>query len=270
MGTTRGWLLLLLGQVVVVAAIGVGITAMQSRAAASGGEVPAAVLIPLRVVAVVALVGIVACIPLLMLRWFTAAQLRIGNAGHPMVDFLERHETGTVRVVWAVWALGALVALPVMLRDVREDRRVARIVDAPGGVVPAGTEVVTPRAGTPIHAAILDALRAHVKASGQLDADHLRMANGWAFVRATEVVSLEGGERQETDLTAAALLELQAAPGTWQVIETWTLPGDARLPLAEFTRRLAVYQASVGLPAALFPDDLAPAPNAPAPNAAAR
>lgn len=262
MGTTRSWLLLLLGQIVVFAGVGVGITAMQARAAASGGEVPSAVLVPLRAVAVVALVGIVACIPLLMLRWFTAAQLRVGNAGHPMVEFLQRHETGVVRGLWAVWALGALIALPVMIRDVREDRRVARIVDAPGGVVPTGTAVVTPREGSPTRWAILDALRAHLKAGGRLEADHVRTANGWAFVRATEVVALEGGERQETDLTAAALLELQAATGAWQVIEVWTLPGDARLPLAEFTRRLGIYQASVGLPAALFPDDLAPAPAA--------
>ena len=68
---------------------------------------------------------------------------------------------------------------------------------------------------------------------------------------------LEGGEQQETDLTVAALLSTGPA-GAWQVVEVWTLPDDARLPLAEFRRRLGVFQAAGGLPWALFPDDLRP------------
>jgi hypothetical protein len=34
--------------------------------------------------------------------------------------------------------------------------------------------------------------------------------------------------------------------------------GDARLPMAEFRRRLGVYQVAGGLPWALFPDDVRP------------
>jgi hypothetical protein len=61
----------------------------------------------------------------------------------------------------------------------------------------------------------------------------------------------------DADLTVAALLSTDAR-GTWEVIEIWTLPGEARLPMTEFRRRLGVFQVTAGLPWALFPDDIRP------------
>jgi hypothetical protein len=109
-----------------------------------------------------------------------------------------------------------------------------------------------------LHAAIVDALRNRLRSSGKFRADHIRAAGSWAFVRATETVSLSGGEIQETDNTVAALLELpkQSAMGWWRIVDVWTLPTDAEKPLADFTRRVRERLRAQGLPASLLPDDL--------------
>jgi hypothetical protein len=117
--------------------------------------------------------------------------------------------------------------------------------------------VTTPAAGSPLRTALLDAVRAQLRTTARFRVDHVRAAGTWAFVRATEVVALDGGEQQETDLTVAALLSTDPQ-GAWQVIEIWTLPDDARLPMAEFRRRLGVFQVAGGMPWALFPDDIRP------------
>ena len=119
--------------------------------------------------------------------------------------------------------------------------------------------VSTPGPGSPARSAILSALRRQLKTSARFRVDHLRVAGSWAFVRATEVVTLDGGELQETDFTVAALLQLPAAAATassWRVVDYWTLPGEQERPLAEFTRRVRATQSAERLPAALFPEDL--------------
>jgi hypothetical protein len=121
-----------------------------------------------------------------------------------------------------------------------------------------GSSVSTPGRGSAQRTAILAAIREHLKTSAKFRVDHIRVAGRWAFVRATEVVALDGGELQETDFTVAALLQLPAAsePSSWRVVDYWTLPGEQEQPLAAFTRRLHVLQRTERLPAALFPDDM--------------
>ena len=84
------------------------------------------------------------------------------------------------------------------------------------------------------------------------------MAGRWAFVRATEVVALDGGELQETDFTVSALLQLpsSATASAWRVVDYWTLPGEQERPFAEFTRRLQALRRTERLPSALFPGDM--------------
>ena len=56
-------------------------------------------------------------IPPVAVSWFIAAQERIGNAGHPLVAGLRRHERLVVRAVWILWAAGALIAIPAAMHD---------------------------------------------------------------------------------------------------------------------------------------------------------
>jgi hypothetical protein len=107
-------------------------------------------------------------------------------------------------------------------------------------------------------AALVDAVRARLHSTSDFEVDHARAANGWAFLRATEVVRVDSAETQETDLTVAALL--RRTGGAWQVVELWTLPTDESLPAAEFRRRVGVHQARERLPDAMFPDDMRPTP----------
>jgi hypothetical protein len=261
MGSTRSWLLLLIGSVVLVAALAAALTALQSR------ETSPTLVLALRLVAGAALVVAVACLPPLTLRAFLRVQARIGNARHPAVVAVARHETGVVRGLWAVWAAGALVALPFMVRDVREARESREAETDPFPAAPPSpvdtapvftAPVFTPPAGAP-RQAIVDAVRARIGSTSEFQIDHLRETAGWAFLRATEIVRLEGEASQETDLTVAALLQRADGSGAWQVRELWTLPTDDREPMAEFQRRLALHAVPARLPAALFPDDIAPA-----------
>jgi hypothetical protein len=56
-------------------------------------------------------------VPPVAIRFFIAAQERIGNADHPLVRFLREHEQQAVRAVWLLWAVGILIALPVAIHD---------------------------------------------------------------------------------------------------------------------------------------------------------
>lgn len=120
------------------------------------------------------------------------------------------------------------------------------------------TPVLTPGPGSKTRTAILDALRERLKMKGRFRVDHIRTYKSWAFVRATEVVELDKGELQETDLTVSALLERSAnsKQGVWRIVELWTLPDDEKHSMADFLRNIRAKQRAERLPAALFPEDL--------------
>ena len=117
-------------------------------------------------------------------------------------------------------------------------------------------EVWTPPAGSPTRRAVLDALRASLDIKSLFEVHHLRVSGRWAYLRCNEVVIFDG-ERQETDLTVAALLERRESPRgpRWTIVELWTLPEQDARPFAEFVRRVRARQLKDKLPAALFPDD---------------
>lgn len=117
--------------------------------------------------------------------------------------------------------------------------------------------LVTPGAGSPTRTRILDAVRNRLQLQSRFKVDYVRMAGRWAFIRGTEVVELDKGELQETDLTVAALLELPLADATkFRVVEVWTLPDEQTRPFAEFVRRVREHVQRERLPRALLPDDL--------------
>jgi hypothetical protein len=164
------------------------------------------------------------------------------------------------------------MAMPTITADIRADRAaavadaaspteytVAAVTAPPSavGTAPA-LPVTTPAAGSPLRTAIVDALRRRLKTGSRFRVDHLRTAGRWAFVRATEVVELDGGEEQETDLSVTALLEhpTGSTTGWWRIAELWTLPQESERPLAEFARRVRQRVRAEGLPAALLPEDL--------------
>ena len=260
MPSTRTWLVVLAALVGLVAASGATLGVLFTRAEAAGGLPSLSVVMPLRILAMLGIAAAIACVPPLMVRSFLGAQRRIGMADEPRVAWVARHEAQVVGGLWLVWGAGLLVALPAFVGEMKRAGFTSlvppadEVVPLAPGVTPT---VTTPAAGSPERAALLDAVRARLGTSSRFEVDHVRAAGTWAFLRATEVVPLDGGEEQETDLTVAALLSRSPA-GDWQVNEMWTLPGDARLPMAEFRRRLGVYQVAGGLPWALFPDDVRP------------
>jgi hypothetical protein len=271
-GSTRLWLFLVLGQIATLA-----ILAM----AYGQNEAPVA----LQLLGAVCAAGIFICVPPLMIKLFVAGQLRIGNGHLAMVRGLQQHQATVVFVVWGMMVAVLLMAWPLIRSDIRAEQQAnaaavatseaeeqaARLHPAAGAATSASASpttpatatataalpVSTPGPGSPERTAILDALRNRLRSSGRFRVDHLRVAGGWAFVRATETVVLAGGETQETDNTVAALLELPAGSttGWWRIANLWTLPTDAARPLAEFTREVRARQRAEGLPAALFPDD---------------
>ena len=260
MPSTRHWLVALASLVGLVLASGVTLSVLFARAGAAGGLPSLSVVMPLRILVVVGIAGAIACVPPLVVRSFVGGQRRIGNRDEPRVAWVAQHEAGVVHGLWLVWGAGLLIALPPMAAEMRR-AGFTSLVPPPDEVAPLAPgvtpTVTTPAAGTPARTALLDAVRARLGSSSRFRVDHVRAAGTWAFLRATEVVPLAGGEEQETDLTVAALLSTSPA-GAWQVNELWTLPNDARLPMAEFRRRLGVFQVAGGLPWALFPDDLRP------------
>ena len=118
--------------------------------------------------------------------------------------------------------------------------------------------VSVPGRDSPERNAIVNALRQWLQSPSSFRIDHIRIARRWAFVRATEVVALEGGERQETDLTVAALLENPSGkPATqWRIVDLWMLPDETERPLEAFVRRVRARLQAERLPHALLPDDL--------------
>lgn len=175
-----------------------------------------------------------------------------------------------VVTVWAMIAAALLMALPRITSDIRADREATVAApqaipdaDPPSAPAPSGAPdvvatVSTPGVGSRERTAIFDALRQRLKSSSRFRVDHIRVAAGWAFVRATEVVTLDNDEQQETDLTVAALLEFPAGSttGWWRIAELWTLPGEDEHRLAEFVRRVRTRLRAERLPEALLPDDL--------------
>jgi len=59
---------------------------------------------------------LVIAVPPLAMRLFLAGQVAIGNAEHPLVAFLLRHEANVVRAFWVLMASGLAIALPHILR----------------------------------------------------------------------------------------------------------------------------------------------------------
>jgi hypothetical protein len=121
---------------------------------------------------------------------------------------------------------------------------------------PNATErVTTPVPGSPTRRAILDALRASLDSKSTFEVHHLRVGGRWAYLRCNEVF-FDGDEKQETDLTVAALLERRGeGNGRWTVVERWTLPTDEQEPFKDFVRRVQAKQRAARIPAALFPAD---------------
>jgi hypothetical protein len=116
----RYWLVLCGGNLAALVVLSIIGNTLESR----GVSIDRWPVIPrtlLRGLGLLALVGFVVSVPPTMLKLFIAGQLRIGNAGHPMVGFLQRHEAGVVRAVWVVWLAGTLIALPFLLRAARGD-----------------------------------------------------------------------------------------------------------------------------------------------------
>ena len=260
MPSTRTWLVVLASLIGLVIACGITLSLLFSRAEAAGRLPSLSVVMPLRILAMLGIAAAIACVAPLMVRSFIGGQRRVGNANEPRVAWVAQHEAGVVGGLWLVWAAGLVVALPAFIGEMKRAGFTSLVppADEVTPLAPGLTSTVTtPAAGTSEHTALLTAIRARLGSTSRFKVDHVRAAGTWAFLRATEVVPLDGGEEQETDLTVAALLSTNPQ-GTWQVIEIWTLPGDARLPMAEFRRRLGIFQMSAGLPWALFPDDIRP------------
>lgn len=287
MGTTRFWLLLIVAQVIVLICL-----------AALG---PTTATTPaLRYTGFVCLAGIFGCIPPLFIKLMIAAQIRVGNEHLSLVQSLRSNELRITLGVWLLIIVALVIALPRMKQDFAENARAdsafaavmkdpekrarldsameahresaAKIIGPATVSRPARflerdasvdtTPVLTPGAGSKTRTAILDALRDRLKMKGRFRVDHIRTYNNWAFVRATEVVELDKGELQETDLTVSALLELPANStiGAWRIVELWTLPDNEKLSMADFMRSVRARQRSNHLPNALFPDDLSGTP----------
>lgn len=128
----------------------------------------------------------------------------------------------------------------------------------PTPVDAAGAPPREPASGSPERAAIVEAVRRDVGNTTRYRIDHLRATPRWAFFSGTEIVPLDGGEDQETDLSVQALLEQRTADGAprWEVVERWTLPTNDSAPHARFLQRLRDRIARDAVPKALFPPDL--------------
>lgn len=151
---------------------------------------------------------------------------------------------GTPLVLGVLWVVGAAVALPASLA----------LSPLAACAQPAAAGASVPAVGSPARSAILDALRGELGIAGggsRFKVFHLKTAGAWAYFEGNEIVQLEGRQWQETDLTVKALLHEEG--GRWRVRALWTLPGNERLPLHEFERRLAGLRARWQLPAGLFP-----------------
>lgn len=79
---------------------------------------------PLRIgLALVLLLGFLLFVYMLvplLLRVFLLAQLRTGNTGLPLIQWLLSHERTARYVVWAIWTLGLSIGLPFAFHDWRQ------------------------------------------------------------------------------------------------------------------------------------------------------
>jgi hypothetical protein len=253
------WLVLVVAQVVVLALLAA------ARSAVSGSAA-------LGYLGMVCVAGIFLCVPALAVKLFVAGQRRVGNGALPTVRFVAEHQGAVILGVWSMIGIALAMAMPTILADIRAERGAGALAAAdtvrytvaeraaadPTTGTPPTLAVAAPPVGSPERAAILDALRRRLRTTGRFRVHHLRTAGRWAFVRATEVVELDGAEEQETDLSVAALLEHPAGSttGWWRVADVWTLPDEGERPLADFARRVRRRAQAEGLPPALLPDDL--------------
>ena len=120
---------------------------------------------------------------------------------------------------------------------------------------PAAAGVAEPAVGSPARTVILDAVRGELRlasgGSSRFKVFHLKTAGPGAYFEGNEIVHVERREWQETDLTVKALLREE--DGRWRVRALWSLPGNERLSLRQFERRLGELRARWQLPAGLFP-----------------
>jgi hypothetical protein len=201
-------------------------------------------------------------------QWYGTQTDRVPRGTGPVVLYMidTTRVTDAERVRRGVGTLAALRArLDTMNRrlglatdTLGSSRGSASSAANPAAEQGGAISVSTPGRGSPHRTEILAAIRQRLNTSARFRVDHIRVAGRWAFVRATEVVTLDHGELQETDFTVAALLQRASAESTdsWRVVDYWTLPGEQERPLAEFKRRLRALQHAERLPAGLFPADL--------------
>ncbi len=156
MPSTRTWLVVLASLIGLVIACGGALTLLFSRAEASGGLPSLSVVMPLRILAMVAIAAAIACVPPLMMRSFVGAQRRIGNRDEPRVAWVAQHETGVVGGLWLVWGAGLLVALPALVGEMRRAGFTSLVppADQVAPLAPGLTATVTtpPRRRPPRHA----------------------------------------------------------------------------------------------------------------------
>ena len=110
------WRLLCLGSFVAMVAL--GIAGAVAEGLMEGAPASLAFRLAFAVPMGLAFLLFVASVPPVAIRFFIAAQERIGNAAHPIVRFLREHERSVVIAVWLVWIAGALIAAPVIVQDI--------------------------------------------------------------------------------------------------------------------------------------------------------
>lgn len=109
------WRILCFGSFAAMIVLGIAGTVTQGamEGAPASPATQLAFAIPIGIAFLLFLVSV----PPVAIRFFIAAQKRIGNAAHPVVRFLREHERAVVIAVWIVWIAGALVAAPVIVQD---------------------------------------------------------------------------------------------------------------------------------------------------------
>jgi hypothetical protein len=114
-----------------------------------------------------------------------------------------------------------------------------------------------PQRGSPERKAILDAVRKKLNIKSQFEVHHIKVNQRWAYFRGGEVFFIEG-EKQETDLSVAVLLERKEKAGkpSWTVAEIWTLPTNDDQSFQTFVERVRQRQKAESIPNDIFPDDM--------------
>jgi hypothetical protein len=113
---TGNWLKLCIGSL--IAMVVLGITGALVNGLTQGAPASAGIRFAFALPMGIAFLLFVASVPPVAIRFFITAQERIGNAAHPIVDFLRRHERAAVIAVWVLWMTGALVAVPAIIHDI--------------------------------------------------------------------------------------------------------------------------------------------------------